>query len=110
MKELTLEDYQTKVKNGRYYALIAYTADWHDKFESTKKSLEIIQPKNEKLLTVGWIDVTKYPEAVKGTKLTSLPHFVLYKGGEIMSEFEGLYSKWDLQVYLGEDLYKFIIG
>jgi thioredoxin-like negative regulator of GroEL len=109
MHELTGEDFKNSVLNGRYCALIAFVADWDNKSEAAKMQLGRIQPKNNKLLTVGWIDVNKFPETVKETKLKSLPHFVLYREGKIMSEFGELYSPWDLKVFLGDELFNFLI-
>lgn len=109
MKEINDIQFREYVLNHRYYALIAFVADWHDKTEMVKERLKNIIPKNDKLLTIGWVDVTKFPSLVEGTNLKTLPHFVLYREGKVMSEFETLYSPWDLSVYLGEDLFKLLI-
>ena len=110
MKQFDAASFQEEVLNNRFYSLVLFMTDWHEQSKSMIERLKLIQTKNDKVLVIGYIDVTLYPEVTKETNLKTLPHFILYgSNGKIMSEFTELYSEWDLKVYMGDALYNMLI-
>ncbi len=93
--ELSANEFNEFIKGD--LVLIDFFADWCMPCMMMLPIVEDIAKDFSDKIKVGKINVGEYPEIADKYKVSSIPHFIIFKQGEIVEEFCGAISQDDLE-------------
>lgn len=91
IQELNEKNFDEHTKNGIKF--VTFTADWCSFCQKQKPILREIANEN---IWIGEVNPDKNPNLVRKYGITGFPAFLLFKDGELIGNFAGYQTKYEL--------------
>ena len=93
--ELSVNEFNEFIKED--FVLVDFFADWCMPCMMMLPIIEDVAKDFSGKVKFGKVNVGEYPEIANKYKINSIPHFIIFKKGEIVEEFSGAISQDELE-------------